>query len=236
VGERVLLIEDDTRLAGMLGEYLGKAGYHVIRAENGTRGLALHERERVDVVILDLMLPDTDGLEICRLIRARSDSPILMLTARGDPIDRVVGLEMGADDYLPKPFEPRELLARLRAILRRNRGGARSGPGTGSRPDVLRYGRLEIDRGAREARIDGAPRPLTGYQFALLLTLAEHAGRVMSRDALMDAVKGEQIEAFDRSIDVHVSRIRAAIEDDPRKPRRVITIRGTGYVFAKAQD
>jgi two-component system, OmpR family, phosphate regulon response regulator OmpR len=234
--KRVLLIEDDFRLAGMLSEYLGKAGFHVIHAENGTRGLALHEREPVDVVILDLMLPDTDGLEICRLIRARSDSPILMLTARGDPMDRVVGLEMGADDYLPKPFEPRELLARLRAILRRSHAEPRSRPGTGSSPDVLRFGRLEIDRGAREARIDGAPCPLTGYQFALLLTLAEHAGRVMSRDALMDTVKGEPIEAFDRSIDVHVSRIRAAIEDDPKKPRRVITIRGTGYVFAKAQD
>jgi two-component system phosphate regulon response regulator OmpR len=234
--KRVLLIEDDFRLAGMLSEYLGKAGFHVIHAENGTRGLALHEREPVDVVILDLMLPDTDGLEICRLIRARSDSAILMLTARGDPMDRVVGLEMGADDYLPKPFEPRELLARLRAILRRSRAEPRSRPGTGSSPDVLRFGRLEIDRGAREARIDGAPCPLTGYQFALLLTLAEHAGRVMSRDALMDTVKGEPIEAFDRSIDVHVSRIRAAIEDDPKKPRRVITIRGTGYVFAKAQD
>ena len=232
MSERVLLIEDDSRLAGMVSEYLGKAGFHVIHAENGTRGLALHGREPVDVVILDLMLPDTDGLEICRLIRARSDSPILMLTARGDPMDRVVGLEMGADDYLPKPFEPRELLARLRAILRRSRAG----PRTGSNPDVLRYGRLEIDRGAREARLDGVLRLLTGYQFALLLTLAEHAGRVMSRDALMDAVKGEPIEAFDRSIDVHISRIRAAIEDDPKKPRRVITVRGTGYVFAKAQD
>jgi two-component system, OmpR family, phosphate regulon response regulator OmpR len=236
VGARVLLIEDDSRLAGMVSEYLGKAGFHVIHAENGTRGLALHQREPVDVVILDLMLPDADGLDICRQIRARSDSPILMLTARGDPMDRVVGLEMGADDYLPKPFEPRELLARLRAILRRSRAGPRSGAGPGASPDVLRYGRLEIDRGAREARIDGAPRPLTGYQFALLLTLAEHAGRVMSRDALMDAVKGEPVEAFDRSIDVHVSRIRAAIENDPKKPRRVITIRGTGYVFAKTQD
>jgi DNA-binding response OmpR family regulator len=226
------LIEDDSRLAGMVSEYLGKAGFHVIHAENGARGLALHERQPVDVVILDLMLPDTDGLEVCRQIRARSDSPILMLTARGDPMDRVVGLEMGADDYLPKPFEPRELLARLRAILRRSRAGPRIGP----RPDVLRFGRLEIDRGAREARLDGAPRPLTGYQFALLLALAEHAGRVMSRDALMDLVKGEQFEAFDRSIDVHVSRIRSAIEDDPRKPRRVITVRGSGYVFAKAQD
>jgi len=212
----------------MVSEYLGKAGFHVIHAESGTRGLALHGREPVDVVILDLTLPDSDGLDICRQIRDRSDSPILMLTARGDPMDRVVGLEMGADDYLPKPFEPRELLARLRAIVRRSRPGAR--------PDVLRYGRLEIDRGAREIRLDGTPRPLTSYQFALLLALAEHAGRVMSRDALMDAVKGEQFEAFDRSIDVHVSRIRAAIEDDPKKPRRLITVRGSGYVFAKAQD
>ena len=228
MGERVLLIEDDSRLSDMVGEYLGKAGFQVVHAESGARGLALHGREPSDVVILDLMLPDGDGLDICRQIRARSDTPILMLTARGDPMDRVVGLEMGADDYLPKPFEPRELLARLRAILRRGRGGLK--------PDLLRYGRLEIDRGAREVRLDGMPRPLTSYQFALLLALAEHAGRVMSRDALMDAVKGEQFEAFDRSIDVHVSRIRAAIEDDPRKPRRVITVRGTGYVFAKAQE
>ncbi|MBV8419039.1 MAG: response regulator transcription factor, partial [Hyphomicrobiales bacterium] len=185
MGERVLLIEDDSRLADMVGEYLGKAGFHVVHAESGARGLALHGREPSDVVILDLMLPDGDGLDICRQIRARSDTPILMLTARGDPMDRVVGLEMGADDYLPKPFEPRELLARLRAILRRGRGGPK--------PDLLRYGRLEIDRGAREVRLDGTPRPLTSYQFALLLALAEHAGRVMSRDALMDAVKGEQI-------------------------------------------
>jgi two-component system, OmpR family, phosphate regulon response regulator OmpR len=227
VSERVLLIEDDSRLAGMVREYLSKAGFHVIHAENGTRGLALHGREPVDAVILDLMLPDTDGLEVCRQIRKRADTPILMLTARGDAMDRVVGLEMGADDYLPKPFEPRELLARLRAILRRGRAGAKA--------DVLRFGRLEIDRGAREVRLDGSPRPLTGYQFALLLALAEHAGRVMSRDALMDLLKGEPIEAFDRSIDVHVSRIRAAIEDDPKKPRRVITVRGAGYLFAKAQ-
>ena len=228
MGDRVLLIEDDSRLAGMVGEYLGKAGFHVVHAETGTRGLALHGREPADVVILDLMLPDADGLDICRQIRARSDSPILMLTARGDPMDRVVGLEMGADDYLPKPFEPRELLARLRAILRRRHAAPRT--------DVLRYGRIEIDRGSREVRLDGSPRPLTGYQFALLLALAEHAGRVMSRDALMDLIKGEQMDAFDRSIDVHVSRIRAAIEDDPKKPRRVITVRGAGYVFAKAQD
>src|SRR3981189_2905676 len=212
----------------MVGGDLRKAGFHVVHAENGTCGLALHGREQVYAVILDLMLPDADGLDICRLIRARSDSPILMLTARGDPMDRVVGLEMGADDYLPKPFEPRELLARLVPILRRRPAGPR--------PDVLRYGRIEIDRGSREVRLDGTPRPLTGYQFALLLALAEHAGRVMSRDALMDLIKGAQMEACARSIDVHVSRIRAAIEDDPKKPRRVITVRGMGYVFAKAQE
>jgi len=226
VNARVLLIEDDARLAGMIGEYLGKAGFHVIHAQDGTRGLALQRQEPAAAVILDLMLPDTDGLEVCRLIRSRSDSPILMLTARGDAMDRVVGLEMGADDYLPKPFEPRELLARLRAILRRGR----------AKPsDTLRFGRLEIEPGACQARLDGAPCPLTGYQFALLHALAQHAGRVMSREALMDLLKGESLEAFDRSIDVHVSRIRAAIEDDPKKPRRIITVRGTGYVFAKVQ-
>jgi len=228
VAPRILLIEDDPRLAAMVSEYLGEAGFHVSTAAAGGAGLEQLRREPYDALVLDLMLPDIDGLEVCRQLRATSDTPVLMLTARGDTMDRVVGLEMGADDYLPKPFEPRELLARLRAILRRSRAGPK--------PDVLRFGRLEIDRGSREVRLDGAPRPLTGYQFALLLALAEHAGRVMSRDALMDLVKGEQLEAFDRSIDVHVSRIRSAIEDDPRKPRRVITVRGSGYVFAKAQD
>src|SRR5713226_9626574 len=228
MAERILLIEDDARLAEMVSEYLGEAGFRVSIAAAGRAGLDRLAREPFDALVLDLMLPDMDGLDVCRELRAKSDTPVLMLTARGDAADRIVGLELGADDYLPKPFQPRELLARLRAILRRGRSGPRS--------DVLRHGRLEIDRGAREVRLDGAPRPLTSYQFALLLALAEHAGRVMSRDALMDAVKGEQIEAFDRSIDVHVSRIRAAIEDDPRKPRRVITVRGTGYVFAKAQE
>jgi DNA-binding response OmpR family regulator len=229
VDERVLLIEDDSRLAAMVDEYLGKAGFHVLHADSGARGLALHGREPVDVVILDLMLPDADGLDICRQIRARSNSPILMLTARGDPMDRVVGLEMGADDYLPKPFEPRELLARLRAILRRKSSAA-------APQDVKRFGRLEIDRAGRRVTIDGEECPLTSYQFALLDALAGNAGRVMSRDALMDLTKGEQLEAFDRSVDVHISRIRAAIEDDPKKPRRIITIRGAGYVFAKEQD
>jgi DNA-binding response OmpR family regulator len=228
VTDRILLIEDDTRLAEMVRDYLTQAGFRVTRAANGSAGLSLHAREAFDSIVLDLMLPDMDGLDVCRQIRARAATPILMLTARGDAMDRVVGLEMGADDYLPKPFEPRELLARLRAILRR--GGAPM------QRDVLRFGRLEIDRGAREVRLDEEVKPLTSYQFGLLLALAEHAGRVMSREVLMDLMKAAPLEAFDRSIDVHISRIRAGIEDDPKKPRRVITVRGAGYVFAKAQD
>jgi two-component system, OmpR family, phosphate regulon response regulator OmpR len=202
-------------------------GYRVEVAETGRAGLERLSREPFDAAVLDLMLPDMDGLDVCRALRARSPLPVLMLTARGDAADRIVGLEMGADDYLPKPFEPRELLARLRAILRR--GTVREGK-------ALRFGRLEIDRDARVVRIDGAERSLTAYQFDLLAVMAENAGRVLSREALMDLLKGSPLEAFDRSIDVQVSRIRQALEDDPKKPRRIVTVRGAGYVFAKAQD
>jgi two-component system phosphate regulon response regulator OmpR len=228
VAPRVLLIEDDARLAEMVSEYLGEAGFRVTAAADGRTGLERLSREPFDALVLDLTLPDMDGLEVCRQVRAKSDTPVLMLTARGDAMDRVVGLELGADDYLPKPFEPRELLARLRAVLRR---------GQPRRPEnMLRFGRLEIDRDARLIRLDGAERALTSHQFALLVALAEKAGRVLSRDALMDLVKGETLEAFDRSIDVHISRIRAAIEDDPKRPRRILTVRGAGYVFARQQD
>jgi len=228
VTDRILLIEDDPRLAEMVKTYLDGAGFRVTTAAKGAAGLALEHRETFDAVILDLSLPDMDGLDVCRQIRARAATPILMLTARGEPVDRVVGLELGADDYLAKPFEPRELKARLNAVLRRTKGAAGA--------DMLRFGRLEIDRGAREVRLDGKPCALTGHQFELLLALATHAGRVMSREALMELLRNARLEAFDRSIDVHVSRIRAAIEDDPAKPRRVITVRGAGYVFARQQD
>jgi DNA-binding response OmpR family regulator len=228
MAERILLIEDDERLAGMVSEYLGEAGFRVSVAGTGRAGLERLAREPYDALVLDLTLPDMDGLEVCRELRAKSDAPVLMLTARGDAADRIVGLELGADDYLPKPFEPRELLARLRAILRRGRAKGKT--------PLLRFGRLEIDRDARSVRLDAGERSLTSYQFALLVALAENAGRVLSREALMDLVKGEPLEAYDRSIDVHVSRIRAAIEDDPKRPRRIVTVRGAGYVFAKAQD
>jgi DNA-binding response OmpR family regulator len=230
MAERVLLVEDDPRLAEMLSEYLGQAGFRVTVASAGAQALRVTAEAPYDAIVLDLMLPDMDGLDVCREIRTRADTPVLMLTARGDAIDRIIGLELGADDYLPKPFEPRELLARLRAILRR-----RAPAGAGAQP-VLHFGRLEIDTAARAVLLDGARCELTSYQFDLLLVLAQSAGRVLSREVLMDRVKGEHLEAFDRSIDVHVSRIRAAIEDDPKKPLRVITVRGAGYVFAKAQD
>ena len=224
--ERILLIEDDERLSAMLSEYLATMGFVARAAPDAASGLESLARGSFDALVLDVMLPDRDGFEVCREVRARSDIPILMLTARGDETDRIVGLELGADDYLPKPFNPRELVARLRAILRRRRPA-----------DVpasrLRIGDLEIDRDTRSVTVDGRECPMTGNQFDLLWALAENAGRVMSRDALMDAVRGEALEAFDRSIDVHISRIRAAIEDSPRKPRRIITVRGAGYMLAR---
>jgi DNA-binding response OmpR family regulator len=224
----ILVVDDDPRLAALVAEYLGEAGFRVSAVPDGRTGLERLKREPYDAVVLDLMLPDMDGLEVCRRLRATSDVPVLMLTARGQAMDRVVGLEIGADDYLPKPFEPRELLARLRAILRRRESGRVS--------KVLRFGRLEIDRDARTVRVDGRERSLTGHQFSLIVALAENAGRVLSRETLMDLVRGDALEAFDRSIDVHISRIRAAIEDDPKRPRRILTVRGAGYVFARQQD
>ncbi|MBL8380324.1 MAG: response regulator transcription factor [Burkholderiales bacterium] len=226
------MIEDDRRLAALVIEYLTHAGFDVAHAETAAEGVAWLKQHTADLVLLDLMLPDGDGLEVCRRIRAGSDVPIVMLTARGEATDRVVGLELGADDYLPKPFEPRELLARVRAVLRRQRG---TNVADGDMAP-LRFGRLEIDPGARRVRVDRSERELTARQFDLLLALAQRAGRVLSREQIMDAIKGEALEAFDRSIDVHIARIRAAIEDDPKAPRRIVTVRGAGYVFARVQD
>ncbi len=222
----LLMIEDDRDLAGMVKVYLARAGMTLEHHASAARGLAVAASGGFDAVILDLMLPDADGLDVCRAIRARSDVPVLMLTARGAEEDRIVGLEIGADDYLAKPFNPRELLARLRAILRRR----------ASTPDVMRFGRLVIDRSTRRVTLDGEERALTGHQFDLLLALAANAGRVLSRDQLMERVRGTSLEAFDRSIDVHVSRIRAAIEDDPGNPRRIVTLRGVGYLFTGQRD
>ena len=231
---QLLMIEDDARLAAMVGEYLTQSGYGVTHAGDGESGLALLHDAPVDLVVLDLMLPGIDGLEVCRRIRAQPGDgarvPVLMLTAKGDPMDRIVGLELGADDYLPKPFEPRELLARIRAVLRRQ------GAQPGAERQVMQFGSLEIDRDARTVALNGEPCELTSYQFDLLVTLAERAGRVLTREQIMEAVRGRELEAFDRSIDVHMGRIRAAIEADVKNPKRILTVRGVGYVFAKQQD
>ena len=227
----VLMIDDDARLTAMVRDYLQPSGFTVSTAGDLAQGRAALQREGVVALILDLMLPDGDGLDLTRELRADArwrSLPLLILTARGEPMDRILGLELGADDYLPKPFEPRELLARLKALLRR------AAPQDDD--SVLRFGRLEIDINARQVRVDQRICELTSYQFDILLVLAQGAGRVMSRDQIMDALKGHPMEAFDRSIDVHVSRIRAAIEDDPKTPRRILTVRGAGYVFARKQD
>ena len=239
--QHLLMIEDDERLARMVAEYLGQSGYAVAHAPDATRGLAALQAPQAllpALVILDLMLPDMDGLEVCRRIRglpgAAARVPLLMLTAKGDPMDRIIGLEMGADDYLPKPFEPRELLARIRAVLRRHGESGTPAPAVGL--PHLQFGSLDIDRDARVVQLAGAPCDLTSYQFDLLVAMAERAGRVLTRDQIMEAVRGRELEAFDRSIDVHIGRIRAAIEVDAKAPRRILTVRGVGYVFAKQQD
>ncbi len=259
MSQHILMIEDDTRLAAMVAQYLEQSGFSVVHAADGASGLAWlaghgsatngtsahgagslnghagpFKETAPDLVILDLMLPDMDGLEVCRRIRAmppaQCQTPVLMLTAKGDAMDRIIGLEIGADDYLPKPFEPRELLARIRAVLRRK------GDVVASMPAVLRFGALEIDRDARTVSVAGAACDLTSYQFDLLAALAERAGRVLTRDQIMEAVRGRELEAFDRSIDVHMGRIRAAIEVDAKDPKRILTVRGVGYVFARQQE
>ncbi len=225
-----LLVEDDARLAALTAEYLAGHGVVVTRAGDGQRGLEEALRHRYDVVLLDLMLPVKDGLEVCRELRARSDVPVIVLTARGEEADRVMGLELGADDYLAKPFSPRELLARIRAVVRRARG--RAGPAL--RP--VKVGRLAVDPAARRATLGGKDLPLTGYEFSLLYALASRAGRVLSREQLIEMAGGSADETFDRSVDVHVSRLRHKLGDDPKRPRLLKTVRGAGYLLPGEGD
>lgn len=221
----LLLVEDDARLASLTREYLEKNGVVVTLEDDGERGLQQALKHNFDVILLDLMLPGRDGISICQRLREHSDVPIIMVTARGEEADRVMGLELGADDYLPKPFSPRELLARIRVVVRRSRGQA------GPRSHLLRVGDLELDPGALTATLAGSPLDLTSYEFSLLQALAERAGQVLSRDRLMELARGNAEDAFDRSIDVHISRLRQKLGDDPRKPLRIRTVRGMGYQF-----
>jgi DNA-binding response OmpR family regulator len=225
-----LLVEDDARLARLTSEYLTGHGVVVTHVADGRRGLEEALRGRWDVVLLDLMLPGRDGLEICRELRTRTDLPIIILTARGEEADRVMGLELGADDYLAKPYSPRELLARIRAVTRRVKG--RAGP----RNDTVTVGTLTLDPASRRVTRSGTEIALTGYEFDLLRALAERAGRILSREQLMERVRGSAEDAFDRSIDVHVSRLRQKLGDDPKRPRLIKTVRGVGYLLATGTE
>jgi two-component system, OmpR family, response regulator len=225
-GFRVLFVEDDERLATMTARALQGYGLEVDWVGDGRQGLAEALKGRHDVVVLDLMLPGLSGLDVCRELRARSAIPVIMLTALGEEADRIVGLETGADDYLPKPFSTRELLARLRALVRRGRGAL------GPRGDLVRVGELEVSPRDYSATLAGKPLHLTTSEFLLLRVLAERAGRVLTREQLLDLTKGSAEEAFDRSIDAHISRLRQKLGDDPRNPRLLKTVRGAGYLLA----
>ena len=227
----LLMIDDDVKLVALVREYLGPHGFELRASHDGNAGIAAIRASEPALVILDVMLPGADGLEVCRRVRQFSRVPILMLTARGDDTDRIVGLELGADDYLPKPFNTRELLARIRAILRRS-DGARSDTGA----STLRVGSLAIDAGARTVTAHGRAVELTTAEFDILHALARQAGRVLSRDELLQQVHGEGWAAYDRSIDVHVSRIRQKIGDDPRQPALLKTIRGAGYQLVRTES
>ena len=221
----VLLIEDDERLASLTRRYLEGHAVLVTVVHHGTGGLREALRFSFDAVLLDIMLPGMDGIQICQRIREQSNVPVIMLTARGEEADRVMGLEIGADDYMPKPFSPRELLARIRAVVRRAKGQA------GPRTEVIKSGRLMLDPEAVRGEMDGKDLDLTGYEFSILYALAQRAGRILTRDQLMDLAKANPEMAFDRSIDVHISRLRKKLGDDPQKPRMIKTVRGVGYLF-----
>jgi len=227
---QALLVEDDTRLAALVAEFLGKHEVDVTVAHDGERGLRALRERAYDVVLLDLMLPGVDGLEVTRRLRADARTaqlPVIMLTAKGDDVDKIVGLELGADDYLAKPYNPRELLARIRALLRRS--------ATAAPRERVKVGAIDIDLGAREVTVGGRRVTLTHFEFELLVCLARAAGRVLSRDQLMETLRGQEFEAFDRSIDVHVSKLRAKLEDDPKDPRYIRTVRGVGYMLAEPE-
>ncbi|MGF1469751.1 MAG: response regulator transcription factor [Sandaracinaceae bacterium] len=222
---RVLLIDDDARLGDLLGSYLEPHDVALERARDGQVGLDALAKGTFDAVLLDVMMPGLDGLEVLRRIRAKSAIPILMLTARGDEADRVVGLELGADDYIPKPFSPRELLARLRAVLRRTQPEATS--------ERLALGGVEVDVGARTVRVEGEEVDLTGLEHDILVALMRRAGRVVPRDALLSEAGRDDVVVSERTVDVHISHLRRKLGDDPRSPRRIRTVRGVGYVFVR---
>lgn len=225
---RVLLVDDDLKLKDLLASYLEQNEVAVTWAPDGPAGLSALDAGAFDAVLLDVMMPGMDGLEVCRRIRRKSRIPVIMLTAKGDETDRVVGLEIGADDYVSKPFSPRELLARLRAVLRRATPEALA--------ETIVVGDIRIDTAAREARLAGERLDLTGLELDLLVALARRAGRVVPREALLSEAGRSDVSVGERTVDVHVSHLRQKLKDDPRSPRLIKTVRGVGYVLAKDES
>jgi len=227
-GENILIIDDDEKLCRLVREYLGAMGYKVESAHTGTKGLEMAMGGDFHAVILDVMLPEMDGFELLKQLRTESHVPVLMLTSRGDETDRIVGLEIGADDYLPKTFSTRELLARLRAVIRRSKM-TMGGVGKGKKD--LRFGDLRLNEDAYEAFLDGSRLDLTPIEYQILVRLAKAGGRALTREELLDAVANRNFDVFDRSIDMHISSLRGKLGDDPKNPRFVRTVRGVGYLF-----
>jgi two-component system, OmpR family, response regulator len=231
-GPHILIVDDHREIRDLVSRALAKEGFRISLAADGRAMRKVLADNRIDLILLDLMLPGEDGLSLCRSVRAGSRIPIIMLTAKGDEVDRVIGLEMGADDYLPKPFGSRELVARIRAVLRRSQEEASSTARPGERPKQYRFDRWRLDTGARELlRDDGAALPLSTGEFDLLITFVERPQRVLSRDQLLDLARGRTANALDRSIDTQVSRLRRKLEKDPSDPKLIKTVWGGGYMF-----
>jgi len=235
--DRILVIDDDVELCSLVGEYLEPEGFQIEAVHDGTRGLDRALNGDHLLVVLDVMLPGMNGFDVLRRIRNTSRIPVLLLTARGEDVDRIVGLEIGADDYLPKPFNPRELVARIRAILRRTQAGEKAGERTDDQiPDVVHVGDIELDPATRIVRQNGRPVELTSVEFNLLHVLLREAGRVVTREHLVDAVLSRKFSPFDRSIDMHVSKVRRKLGDSDNGPDHIKTVRGVGYIFAHPRD
>jgi two-component system alkaline phosphatase synthesis response regulator PhoP len=223
--KHILVVDDEPRIAEIARDYLERAGYRVTTAGSGGDALMIARTRRPDLIVLDLGLPQMDGLDVTRAVRKQSNVPIIMLTARVDEGDKLVGLELGADDYITKPFSPRELVARVRAVFRRIDAAPERG-------DIIRAGDVTLDKGRMQAKVGERPIDVTSTEFELLATLARQPGRVFTRAQLLDAIRGVQVESFDRAIDAHVKNLRRKLEPDPRRPRYVLTVHGVGYKFA----
>ena len=224
MNEVILVVDDEPKIVKQARDYLERSGFRVVTAGDGTTALAVARDERPDLIVLDLNLPKLDGLDVCRALRRESDVPIIMLTARVEETDRLIGLELGADDYITKPFSPRELIARVRAVLRRVQGGVR-------RPGLIRAGDLEIDLHGHRVTRAGESIHLTRTEFNLLATLAQHPGQTFTRAQLLDRLHGVRYDGYDRSVDAHVKNLRRKLEPDPLEPRYVLTVYGIGYKF-----